>query len=124
LAYRERQEAIAQRNRAEQTLEAATQTANRLVVDLARRFRDAIGIPAALVKDILDRARALQDQLAASGQLTPELELSRAAALHDTVDALLAIGDTQGALATAQQAKQAIASLLAKSPDDKNLKRD
>jgi len=38
-------------------------TANQLVFDLAQRFKNSIGIPATLIKDILDRARALQEQL-------------------------------------------------------------
>ena len=60
----QRREAIAQRNRAEQMLAAATETAHGLVFELAQRFRHAVGVPAALVKDILYRARALQEQLA------------------------------------------------------------
>ena len=47
--------AIEQRNRAERTLTAATETANALVTDLAVRLRGAKGVPAALVKDVLDR---------------------------------------------------------------------
>jgi hypothetical protein len=49
-AYKSQQEAVAQKNRAEQTLAAATRTANGLVFDLARRFKNAMGIPAALIK--------------------------------------------------------------------------
>ena len=66
-------------------------TANSLVFDLAQRFRDTAGIPAELVKDILDRARALQEQLIKSGQVTPELKRSEAAALNETAD--VAAGD-------------------------------
>ena len=76
LAYREQREAVAQRDRAEQTLAAATKTANSLVFDLAQRFRDTMGIPANLIKDILDRAHALQEQLINSGQVTPDLKRS------------------------------------------------
>jgi hypothetical protein len=43
LAYRSQQEAVAQRNRAEQTLAAATKTANGLVFDLAVRFQHSVG---------------------------------------------------------------------------------
>ena len=39
VAYREEQEAVAQRNRAEQALTASTKTANSLVFDLAQRFK-------------------------------------------------------------------------------------
>jgi tetratricopeptide (TPR) repeat protein len=95
--------------RAEQTLAAATQSANSLVVDLAQRYRDVMGIPAAVVKDILDRARALQDQLIESGQVTPELQRSEAVALNETSVSLLAIGDTAGALAAAGHARQIFA---------------
>lgn len=124
VAYRAQQEAVAERNRAEQTLAAATDTANSLVMDLAHRFRDAIGVPASLVKDILDRARALQDQLIASGEVTPDLKLSRAAALNEMVDTLLAIGDTDGALAAAEQGRQIIADLLALQPGETKLQRN
>ena len=75
LAYWQRQIAVEQqrvaneqRQRAEDTLAAATKTANSLVFDLAQRLRNTVGIPATLVKDILDRARALQD---ATPQIRP-----------------------------------------------------
>ena len=123
LAYREEREAVAQRDRAEQTLAAATKTANSLVFDLAQRFRDVRGVPAALIKDILDRAGALQEQLTKSGQVTPELKRSEAAALTETVDSLLAIGDTVGALAAAEQARQILADLLARSPGSTDYQR-
>ena len=58
-----RREAQAQRDRAERTLTLATGTANSLVFDLAQKFRDVVGVPASTIKDILDRARQLQEQL-------------------------------------------------------------
>ena len=73
-------------------------------------------IPAALVKDILDRALALQDQLTKSGQVTADLKHSKASALDETASTLLAIGDTAGAMAAAQQAKQIDEELLASDP--------
>jgi hypothetical protein len=117
LAYWSRQEAIAQRDRAEQTLAAATETANGLVYDLAAQFRDAMGVPAALIKDILDRARALQDQLTASGQTSEELQTSTAWALIETQRTLLTIGDTEGAFAAADRARTILEGLLARQPD-------
>jgi hypothetical protein len=102
-----------QRQRAENTLAAATDTANKLVFDLAQRFRNTVGIPATLVKDILDRARALQDQLTGSGQVTPDLRRSKAAALTEMAESLLAIGDTAGALVAARQARQIDGGLVA-----------
>ena len=123
LAYWQREVAVAQRKiadqqrqRAEDTLAAATKTANGLVFDLAQRFKDAMGVPAALIKDILDRARALQEQLIKSGQVTPELKRSEAEALIETVGSRLTIGDTEGALAAAGQARQIFTDLLAGNP--------
>ena len=112
-----------QRQRAEDTLAAATKTANSLVYDLAQRFRDTVGVPASLVKDILDRARALQEQLIKSGQVTPELKDSEAAALLETSLSLLAIGDTAGALSAALQAQQIFTDLLAGNPANTDWQR-
>jgi tetratricopeptide (TPR) repeat protein len=120
-AYRAQKEAILQRDRAEQTLAAATQTANSLVFSLAQRFRDTVGVPAALVKDILDQARALQDQLIKSGQVTPDLKRSEAAALDAAARSLIAIGDIVGALSSAKQGQQIIADLLTGYPANTNL---
>ena len=74
--------------------------------DLAQRFRDSDGIPANLIKDVLDRARALQDSSAKPAEVTPELERSEAAALDETARSLLAIGDTAGALAATEQVQK------------------
>ena len=128
--YAERQavsaqhEAEAQRQRAEETLAAATKTANSLVFDLAQRLRNVMGIPANLIKDILDRARTLQEQLIKSGQVTPALKRSEAAALDETATSLLAIGDTAGALAAAEQARQIMADLIASNPGNAGWQRD
>ena len=123
LAYWQRGVAVAQRTiadqqrqRAEHTLAAATKTANGLVFDLAQRFRNTAGIPATLIKDILDRARALQDQLINSGEVTPDLKRSQAAALDETSQSLLAIGDAGGAHQAAEQERQIMQGLLAGDP--------
>ena len=68
IAEQQRRLAQEQRDRAERSLAAATQTANSLVFDLAREFRDRAGMPADLVRRILDRARGLQRQLAEFGR--------------------------------------------------------
>ena len=128
MAARHRRRAAADRRTAaqagEDTLAAATKTANSLVFDLAQRFRHTVGIPATLVKDILDRARALQEQLIKSGQVTPELKRSQAAALIETTNSLLAIGDTAGALAAAEQARKIFTDLLAGNPANTGGQRD
>ena len=112
LANEQRQLAEQQRQRAEDTLAAATKTANSLAFDLAARFKDSTGVPASLVKDILDRARALQEQLVKSGQVTPELKRSEGTALTEISLALKTIGDIAGALAAGEQAKQIFTELL------------
>jgi len=122
-AYKEQQQAARERERAEQTIAAATATANGLVFDLAQHFRNTIGIPAELIKDILDRARTLQDQLTKSGQITPDLRHSQVAALDETADSLLAIGDTAGALAAAEKARQIDEELLAADPGNAEWER-
>jgi tetratricopeptide (TPR) repeat protein len=124
LAYRAQQEAVAQRNRAERTLAAATATANGLVFNLANRFRNAVGIPAAIVQELLERAQTLQDELLKFGELTPDLKRSEGAALGELSTALLSIGDTSRALAVARQALQIDLELLATNPDDKGRQLD
>ena len=63
-------------------------------------------MPIALVKDILDRALALQQDLDKSGQTAPVLQRSQGVALDESSDTLLSVGDTAGALVTAQHAQQ------------------
>src|SRR5262249_51007711 len=117
VAYRSQQEAQRQRERAEQSLTAATATANGLIVDLAQRFRHASGVPTALVKDILDRARALQEQLTRAGA-TPNLRYSEASALIEITTTLLDQGDTKGALEAAERSRQIMQELVAAQPNN------
>jgi hypothetical protein len=91
-------DAKAQRDRAEKALALATKTANGLVFDLAEKLRNVVGVPVSLIKDILDRARGLQDQLLAAGESNPDLLRSEAAALEETALTLSDFGDTAGAL--------------------------
>ena len=88
------EEAKAQRDRAEQALNLATKTANGLIFDLAQKFRDVSGVPASLIEDILDRVRKLQDDLISGGETRSDLRRSQASALLETVNTLLALGDT------------------------------
>jgi tetratricopeptide (TPR) repeat protein len=111
-----------QRNRAEHTLVLATQTANSLVFDLAQKFRDS-GVPAAVIAGILDQARKLQDQLTSSGETSPDLRRSQAAALSEVARELLTIGDIKGALAAAQQEQTVVKALLADAPNNLDYQR-
>ncbi len=121
VAVEQRQIADQQRQRAEDTLAAATKTANGLVFDLAQRFRDTIGIPASLVKDILDRARGLQDQLLNSGETSPDLRKSQASALGQASLTLLALGETKSALAAAKQQQEILQTLATSQPTSTDL---
>ncbi|HLH92597.1 MAG TPA: tetratricopeptide repeat protein [Xanthobacteraceae bacterium] len=109
-------EARRQRERAEQSLAAATQTANGLTVDLARRFRKTSGLSIALIKDILERARALQQELMRSGQATPDLRRSEANTLSEISATLLAQGDPKGAFEAAEGAQRIMENLLRAAP--------
>jgi tetratricopeptide (TPR) repeat protein len=115
-----RRDAQAQRDRAERTLTLATGTANGLVTDLAQKFRNTVGIPAVVIKDILDRARKLQDQLLGSGESAPELRKSQAEALMETSRTLLVLGETDSALTAAQQAQDILKVLVQQQPNNGN----
>jgi tetratricopeptide (TPR) repeat protein len=118
------QNAETQRSRAERSLVLATDTANSLVFDLAQQFRNVAGVPAATVKDILDRALRLQDQLLGGGETSPVLRRSEAEALIETSNTLLTLGDTQGALATATQARDIFRDLAASRADAADFQRE
>lgn len=121
--FAERQ-AVHERQRAEQTLAAATKTANDLVHDLAQRFKDAIGVPAGLIKDILDRARALQEQLIKSGQGTPDLKRSEAAALIALAQVTIDLGDAPSALSDAEQAQSIFDDLVSAAAQQESARSD
>jgi tetratricopeptide (TPR) repeat protein len=113
-----------ERRRAVATLNAATRTANNLINDLAVRFRTQMGVPAALVKDILGRAQNLQQELNASGQASPDLQHSEAVALFESALTLMAVGDQAGAYGAADRARQILESLSASNPKDTGLQLD
>jgi tetratricopeptide (TPR) repeat protein len=110
--------------RAEAALDAATETANGLIFNLAQRFRDVSGVPVALIKDMLDRALHLQEQLTQAGQVTPELRRSQAVALREISLTLLDQGDTKGAFDAANHARQIMQDLLAAEPGNADWQYD
>ena len=116
--------AQAERSRAESALALATETANELVFNLARIFKDASGVPASTIADILDRARKMQGQLAAGGSMSTDLERGQAAALMETVDSLLTTGDVKAALEAARQAHSFIEKLAQSDPRNSHWQRD
>jgi tetratricopeptide (TPR) repeat protein len=112
-----------QRQRAEHSLALATDTANDLIMNIARKFRD-FGVPMPVIKQILDQAITLQDQLAGGGETSPELQRSRAVGLTETSRALLSLGDTKGALAAAEKDRDIVRALLASTPDNVKWQHD
>jgi tetratricopeptide (TPR) repeat protein len=119
-----RREAEVQRQNAVTSLNVATQTSNDLIYDLALRFRNQIGVPSALVGDILSRAQKLQVDLTASGQTSPSLRRSQASVLLETALTLSSIGDSAGAFDAADRARMILEELVAKAPGDATLQLD
>jgi tetratricopeptide (TPR) repeat protein len=77
-ATEQKQIAEQQRDRATRTLNAATDTANGLVSDLAVKFREVKGIPLTVVQGILDRGKGLLDNLLSFNETAPSVQLIRA----------------------------------------------
>ena len=124
LAYWQRGVAMTERRHAITALEAATRASNSLIYDIAERLRNQTGVPAAVVEEIIGRAKKLQDELTASGQNSPDLEHSQASALAGTALTLLSVGDRAGALEAADRARRIMEGLLAKNPHDATLQLD
>jgi tetratricopeptide (TPR) repeat protein len=106
-----------QRDRAQRSLMLATQTATNLVTDLSHKLRDTAGIPITTVKDILERAQGLQDQLLAAGETDPNLRGSQAAALLIMAQTLGALGDTTSGLAAAEKARGIVQVIFDQYPN-------
>ena len=117
-ADRARNEALSQKATAERNLTLATEAANSLVFDVALKFREVSGVPASLIKSILQRALDLQQKLLGSGQSSPDLLRSEVGALAQTSGTLLSLGDTSGALDAARKAAGVAQSSLDREPHD------
>ena len=111
-------EALAQRNRAEHTLAAATATTNGLVTNLALRFKNVTGVPATVIKEIFDQTRELQEQLLSTGEVSAPLRRSYSRALNYSADTLQTVGDNKGALAAAEKARDLLQQLLSEEPNE------
>ncbi len=96
VAADEKRIAEQQRDRAERTLDAATQTANGLVSDLAVRFREVKGIPLDVVQGILGRGKKLLDDLIAFNEGSPAVQLIRAVSSSELGFTLAQQGSPEG----------------------------
>ena len=124
-AVRARQDTEDQRQRAERALQTATETANTLVLDMAKRLRGRVGMPIDLVRDILDRAQELMRQLAERGETSAALRYSAAQALNEVALTLLEQGDAQSGadaasvIAIADRCRTTMNTLVANDPDNR-----
>lgn len=113
-----------QRDRAEKTLTAATQSANALVLKVAVKIRETSGTPIDLVREILGRARDLQEQLSKYNETDVGLRRSQALALRESSQTFLLQGDVESALNDATQSRVIVERLLATDSANADLRRD
>jgi tetratricopeptide (TPR) repeat protein len=124
LIYWQRQIALEQRDRAEKTLTAATGTANDLVMKVAVKIRNRLGIPVDLVRDIIKRAQDLLNNLSEAGNLSVTLRNDIAIALRELATTSLMQGDLANALEAAQESQAIMLSLVAKDRDNAQWQRE
>lgn len=107
--------AVEQRIRAERALSAATSAADSLVLEIALEPGLRAGVPIHVVRNILDKARALQRRLVESGENTSDLRLSEALAMVGQ-----SMTDSQGEIARritiAEQAAAIVERLVKEEP--------
>lgn len=124
VAVLQKRAAEQQRDRAEKTLTAATQSANDLVLKVAVKIRETTGMPIDLVREILRRARDLQEQLSKYNENDVGLRRSQAIALRESSQTLLLQGDGDAALKDAQQSRVIVERLLTADPANPDLRHD
>jgi tetratricopeptide (TPR) repeat protein len=107
-----------QRDRAERSLTLATATADGLVFDLAQKFRNVAGVPKDVIKDMLDKARSLQEQLLGAGESNAKLTANHAAAMGEIAVTELSLGDAPLALELAGDARGVYQRLVDAAPSD------
>jgi tetratricopeptide (TPR) repeat protein len=113
-----------QRAKAESALTAAAGTADRLVYDLALDLRNRRGMPVDLVMNILDRAVAMQSQLANAQDTTPELRRLEATAMGELATTLADQGAGQSAKSAADRAVAITEDLVKSAPANQVYQRD
>jgi tetratricopeptide (TPR) repeat protein len=77
VAVAQQQIAQQQRDRAEQTLHTATNSADDLISDLAIKIRDVRGVPIEVIQHILQNGKGLLDNLLAFNETSPAIQLIR-----------------------------------------------
>jgi tetratricopeptide (TPR) repeat protein len=94
-------------------LEAAVKSSDAMVLNIALRFRNLVGVPTSLIEDVLGQALKLDDQLQEGAPRNLALQRSQAGALTASARTLLILGETHKALKEAQRARKIILELPA-----------
>jgi tetratricopeptide (TPR) repeat protein len=110
--------AVKQRDRAEKTLAATTNMANDLVMDVAVKIRNRLGIPVYLARDILTRSHDLLGKLLEAGEISPDLRHGIAVTLRELATTSLMQGDISTALEVAEQSRDVMLGLLAENSEN------
>lgn len=113
----QRAEAIKQKDRAEKTVNTAAATANDLVFELAQQFRLVQGVPTSVIRKIVEKSQGLQEQLTSAGEQSPELKRGLAMSMTELSTTLLAQGDNEGALISAEKSVKIAEELVASYPE-------
>jgi tetratricopeptide (TPR) repeat protein len=103
-----------QRQRAEGTVAAATQSADQFVIDIATKLRNTAGLQLAEVDALLTDAGKMLGALHEFNPDSAPLVRSQAVFLRESSQTLLAAGDAQRALATAEGALDLLKGLQAR----------
>src|SRR5262245_39550686 len=90
--------ALTETDKATQNFQIATQTAESMVSDIARRLRNVQGLSAEEVRRILETAKAAYDRLAAAAPDDLYLQHSRGVLLEEFGNSYLTLGDLDMAL--------------------------
>jgi tetratricopeptide (TPR) repeat protein len=114
-------EAVAQRDRAEKNLGATVESANDLVLDLARRLRRTLGVPTVIVDDLLKKVGGLQQNLSAGNAGSTSLRRAQAVTLRAQSQALFAEANYQAALDKANESIAILRGLMPPNSGDERL---
>jgi tetratricopeptide (TPR) repeat protein len=98
IAQQNEAQAKEERDNATRNFKLAQQTADSLVIDIARGLRNVQGMSAETVRKILETARATFEQLATSAPDDLALQRSRSVMLDEFGDTYLTLGDLDQAL--------------------------
>ena len=124
IAEQQRADAQAQRDRAERNLAVARQAAEDLVVKIARGLRDVQGMQVESIRQILETAQAVMDELVRSAPDDPKLQRTRANMLSEFALVYVVAGDFDRARRAAEDGLVIMRQLAAAEPGSAERQRD